>query len=210
MTKILIAGATGLVGGHALLQALADDRIESVIAPTRRPLAKHPKLINPIFGDLLLPADAEWWAVDGVICTLGTTRAKAGSAEAFRAVDLDLQLAVARYSRAQGAQSFALTSSMGADAGSRFFYLRTKGELEAAVAQLDWPSLTIIRPGVILGDRDESRLSEQVTAVALRVLAPILPRRYRGNPAQDIARALLEGAVNGPLGHHVLDSGRLG
>ena len=147
MTRILIAGATGLVGGHVLSRALADDRIDSVIAPTRRPLATHHKLTNPVLDFSRLPADADWWAVDGVVCSLGTTRASAGSAEAFRAVDFGLQLAVARHTRDHGAERFALTSSMGADPGSRFLYLRTKGELEVAVTHLRWRSLTIVRPG---------------------------------------------------------------
>ncbi|HEV7416104.1 MAG TPA: NAD-dependent dehydratase, partial [Tianweitania sediminis] len=111
MTKILIAGPTGLVGGYVLQQALADTRVTRVVAPTRQPLPPHPKLFNPISDFASMPDDDRWWAVDGVVCTIGTTRAKAGSDEAFRAVDLDLQLAVARHARAHGATRFALTSS---------------------------------------------------------------------------------------------------
>lgn len=210
MTRILIAGATGLVGGHTLSRALVDDRIDSIVAPTRRPLTKHPKLFNPVLDMSRLPSDADWWEVDGVICTLGTTRANAGSAEAFRAVDLDLQFNVARHARARGAERFALTSSMGADPHSRFLYLRTKGELEVKVAQLGWTSLTIVRPGAIIGNRAEVRAGERLTAAALSVLAPILPRRFRGNPAQDIAHALLEAAVSGTPGNHIVDAGQLG
>ena len=210
MTRILIAGATGLVGGHVLERALADARIERVVAPTRRPLPAHPRLVNPVLDMARLPADADWWAVDGVVCTLGTTRANAGSAQAFRAVDFDLQLAVARHTRAHGAQRFALTSSMGADPRSRWLYMRTKGELETAVAQLGWPSLTIVRPGPILGQRQESRVGERLTAAVLSVLGPVLPRQWRGNPAQHIAAALLEAAVNGAPGRHLLDAGQIG
>lgn len=210
MTSILIAGATGLVGGHVLARALADERIDRVIAPTRRALAAHPKLFNPVIDMARLPADAGWWAVDGVVCTLGTTRAAAGSAQAFRAVDLDLQLAVARHTHGGGARRFALTSSMGADPRSRLMYLRTKGELETAVAQLGWQSLTIVRPGAILGDRQESRAGERLTAAVLGVLGPVLPSKWRGNPAQDIATALLEAAVNGAPGRHMLDAGEIG
>lgn len=209
MTSILIAGATGLVGGHALSQALADDRIERVIAPTRRPLPPHPKLTNPVMDFSALHADAEWWTADGVICSLGTTRAAAGSAQAFRAVDLDLQLAVARYARAHGAKRFALTSSMGADPASRFLYLRTKGELEVAVGALGYPSLTIVRPGAILGNRPTPPVGERVVGALLRAVGPILPKRYRGNPAADIARVLVGAALNGPQGARVIDGGQI-
>jgi uncharacterized protein YbjT (DUF2867 family) len=209
VTSILIAGATGLVGGHALVQALENDRVDRVVAPTRRPLAKHPKLFNPVIDMSRLPADADWWAVDGVVCTLGTTRSAAGSAEAFRAVDLDLQFDVARHAHAHGAQQFALTSSMGADPHSRLLYLRTKGELEIRVAQLGWNSFTIVRPGPIIGDRAEVRMGEKITVAVLTVLAPFLPKRSKGSRAEDIARTLLAAALNGVPGQHLVDAGQL-
>lgn len=207
MTSILIAGSTGLVGRHVLARALEDVRINRVVAPTRRALSPHPKLVNPVLDMSALPARAQWWGVDSVVCTLGTTRANAGSDAAFRAIDFDLQLAIARHTFAHGARRFALTSSMGADPDSRFLYLRTKGELENAVSQLDWYSLTIIRPGAILGEREEARAGEAITATALRILAPVLPKKYRGNQAQDIAALLFASAVDGTPGQHILKSG---
>ena len=209
MTSILIAGATGLVGGHVLSQALADDRVDSVVAPTRRPLPRHPKLTNPVIDFSQLPANADWWTVNGVVCSFGTTRSSVGSAEAFRAIDLDLQLAVAQHARTHGAERFALTSSMGADPGSRFLYLRTKGELEEAVRHLGWSSLTIVRPGAILGDRAKPRGGERIVGAMLRTIGPVLPRRFRGNPAEDIARVLLEAAIDGASGTHVVNGGHI-
>jgi uncharacterized protein YbjT (DUF2867 family) len=209
MTRLLIAGATGLVGSHVLAEALADARVVSVVAPTRKALAKHPKLTNPVSPEPF-STDADWWKVDGAVCTLGTTRADAGSAAAFRAVDLELQLKVAQQARRHGAERFALTSSMGADPKSRFLYLRTKGELEAALDELGWPSLTIVRPGAILGSRGTMRLGERLTAGALRLIGPVLPKAYRGNPAAEIARTLLEAAVNGPPGKRIIKAGEIG
>ncbi|MDG2570606.1 hypothetical protein P7L87_23895 [Vibrio parahaemolyticus] len=87
MTTLMLVGATGLVGGAVLRQALADARLTRVVAPTRRGLPPHPKLENPVVEFEHLPADATWWSVDGVICTLGSTIRKAGSQEAFRRVD---------------------------------------------------------------------------------------------------------------------------
>lgn len=209
MTKLLLVGATGLVGSQVLAKALADPRVERVVAPTRRPLAAHAKLTNPLIDLARLPADAEWWAVDGAICTLGTTRAKAGSDEAFRAVDYDYPLAVARLARSHGATRFALNSSLGADATSRLLYPRTKGEVERDLQALAFPSLTIVRPGLIGGQRAEFRAGERIAAVILGALAPLLPRRYRISPAAVIADALVAAAIDGPPGVQIIESDRL-
>jgi uncharacterized protein YbjT (DUF2867 family) len=209
MTSILIAGATGLVGGHALALALADPRVGHVVAPTRRALPVHAKLQNPLSELAQLSADESWWTVDGVICALGTTRAAAGSAEAFRQVDFHYALTMARFARAGGATRMALTSSMGANPNSVFLYLRVKGELEAAVERLDWDSLTIARPGLLGGERREKRPAERLSALVLGALAPALPPRLRINPATEVARILLEGAIAGPRGRHIIEAGEI-
>ena len=108
MTRILLAGASGMVGREVLRQALADRRIDEVVAPARRPLSASAKLRNPQVDFDKLPADAAWWRVDAVICTLGTTIREAGSHAAFRKVDLDYPLAVARHALAHGASAFVL------------------------------------------------------------------------------------------------------
>ncbi|WP_149193975.1 NAD-dependent dehydratase [Luteimonas suaedae] len=207
--KLLHVGATGLVGGHVLSQALAHPRIERVTAPTRRPLEAHARLVNPVVDFEHLPEDADWWAADAVVCTLGTTRAKAGSDQAFRRVDLDYPLAVARIAHRHGARAFALNSALGADADARILYSRTKGELERALADVGFVSLTFVRPGLIGGDRAEFRAGERAASALLRVLAPVLPRRYRINPAANVAAALLDAVVDPRPGRHVVGSERL-
>lgn len=209
MTRILVVGASGLVGGHVIAKALVDARITRVVAPTRRPLAAHAKLDNPLVDFDHLPAEADWWRVDGVICALGTTRAKAGSDAAFRTVDYDYPLAVARLAHRHGATRFALNSSLGADAASRLLYPRTKGEIEEAIKAIGFASLTIVRPGLIGGDRDEFRLGERIASVVLGTLGPMLPRRYRISPAAGIADALIEAAVGGAPGVHLIEAERL-
>lgn len=207
--RILLVGATGLVGSHVLGKALADHRIDGVVAPTRRALPPHAKLTNPLVDFSALPEDAGWWSVDGVICTLGTTRAAAGTDEAFRTVDYAYPLAIAKIARRHGAQRFALNSSLGADAKSRLLYPRTKGEVERDLQALDYPSLTIVRPGLIGGARAEFRAGERVAAVVLGVLGPLLPRRYRISPATAIADALIDAAVEGRPGIHLIEAERL-
>lgn len=110
MTRLLVAGATGLVGGEVLKLALADARISQIVAPSRRPLGSHPKLLNPIMEAGNLPPDADWWEVDGGICAIGTTRAKTPSTATYRAIDFDYPLTLATRIRARGATHFALTS----------------------------------------------------------------------------------------------------
>ncbi|MDB5513158.1 MAG: hypothetical protein JWR08_2641 [Enterovirga sp.] len=127
MLTVLLVGSSGLVGREVLAQVLADPRFGRAVALTRSPLSRHPRLINPVVDFDQLPADASWWGVDGVICTLGTTLGKAGSPEAFRRVDLDYPREVARLARRHGATRFALNSALGAAPSSRFLYLRTKG-----------------------------------------------------------------------------------
>jgi uncharacterized protein YbjT (DUF2867 family) len=144
--------------------------------------------------------------VDGVVCTLGTTIRKAGSQEAFRRVDHDYPLTVAWLARQHGAGAFALNSATGADPRSRFFYNRVKGEVEEALRGVGFPSLTIVRPALIGGDRDEFRPAEFVAMRILRLAHPLLPRRYRMVPHERIAGVLLEAAVTASRGEHIIES----
>lgn len=207
--KLILAGAAGLVGQHVLQLALADARVERVVAPSRRALPPHPKLLAPVVDFDRLPDDAPWWQADAVICTLGTTMAKAGSQQAFRRVDYDYPMEVARRARQGGAAAYVLNSAIGADASSRFFYNRVKGELERDLAGVGFTSLTHVRPGLIGGPRQERRLAESLTIRGLTLLAPLLPPRWRVNPAARIAGVLLECAIGAAPGVHVVTSERL-
>lgn len=209
MIRLLIAGATGLVGRCVLEQALADPRVGSLIAPTRRPLPAHPKLENPVVDFDALPAPAGWWRVDAVVCALGTTLRQAGSREAFRRVDVDYVLAIAGHARDAGARSFALNSSLGADAASGNFYLRSKGEVEQRLRELDYPSLTLVRPSMIGGEREQRRPMEHLSMRLLRAVAPLIPRRYRVAEAEHIAAALIDAAVMAAPGCRVIESDAL-
>ncbi len=208
MASLLIAGATGLVGKLVLQQALADKRVSRAIALTRRPLAlddtlASDKLQNVVIDFSCMPDQASWWSVDGVVCALGTTRAQAGSPIAYRAIDYEYPLALARHAREHGATHFALTSAIGADPRSRFRYTRTKGELERELQTLGFPSLTIVRPSVLDGERERPRFDERAAVMLFRRLAPVLPARLRVSPAKEVAAALLEGALGAPPGVHV-------
>lgn len=204
--RILLAGATGLVGREVLRQALADERVAVVVAPTRKALPAHPKLVNPIVDFDHLPVEAEWWAVEGVVCTLGTTIKDAGSQAAFRKVDHDYPLAVAWHAKAAGARAYALNSSTGADPRSRFFYTRTKGEVEKSLEGCGYPSLTLARPGLLGGKRDKPRLGESIAATLSKWFRPLLPPRYRMVPAAKVAAALLDSVLSARAGVTVIES----
>ncbi len=206
MKTLLLAGATGLVGQCVLRQALADPQVAGVMAPTRRALPGQARLRNPQVDFAQLPQDAAWWAVDAVICTLGTTIRDAGSRAAFRIVDYDYPLAVARLAQRHGARCFVLTSASGADPGSRIFYSRTKGELERDLKALSFESLTLVRPGLLGGQRTQRRPAEYLGMKVLSTLEPLLPRRYRVVPAEQVASALLRAALSAPPGVRIVES----
>ena len=203
MTSLLIVGATGFVGKLASEQALADKRVSRVVALTRRPIASSDKLENVVLDFSTIPDEADWWSVDGVISALGTTRAAAGSPSAYRAIDYDYTLTIARHARAHGATRFALTSSLGANPRSPFAYPRTKGEMEVELKTLGFPSLTIVRPSVLDGQREKQRADENLAKLIVKILAPILPHRLLLSSASAVPATLLEGAIEAPPGIHL-------
>jgi uncharacterized protein YbjT (DUF2867 family) len=184
----LIAGATGLVGGHLLRLLLDDPSWGRVVSVGRREVdVRHPKLEHL---DAALPDVPDLPPVDAAFCALGTTIKKAGSQDAFRGIDHDAVVSLARAAKAAGATSFLHVTAMGASAGSRVFYNRVKGETERDVAAVGIPTTVAFRPSIIDGDRAESRRGEQAGLVVMRALAPVLGR-YRPTHAEDIARAMV-------------------
>lgn len=201
---ILLAGATGLTGEHLLDRLLNEPTISRVLAPSRRPLAEHPHLDNPVgeLADLLPQLRGQ---VDSAFCCLGSTIKQAGSQAAFRAIDHDLVLAFARRARELGARHLLVISALGADANSSVFYNRVKGDMEQALRAQDWPQLTIARPSLLLGSRREFRIGEQLAAPFMRWL----PGKYRGIEAAVLARALWRLALEESDGVRVVESDEL-
>ena len=160
----------------------------------------HEKLANPVSDRLqTLVARVPEWAPYALICALGTTMAKAGSEAAFREVDYVLPLHFAKAAKASGASTFALVTAIGAAADSRFFYPRTKGALERDVQAIGF-SLTIVRPSMIGGQREEHRAGESFVLKLSKAVGPMLPKRLRISPAPNIAAALIDAVVLGPPG----------
>lgn len=201
-SRALVAGATGLVGRELLRQLAAHGGYGRVTALVRRS-ADLPTMVLPLLADFERLADAgERLAADDVYCALGTTIRTAGSRAAFRRVDHDYVVTLARLAREHGARHFLLVSSLGADPRSRVFYSRVKGEVEAAVRALGYPSLTIVRPSLLLGERSEFRLGESL----MKALGPLLPRRYRPVHARAVAATLIRAAVEERPGLRIIES----
>lgn len=196
---MVLAGGTGLVGAAAIDAALARGwRVAALARPGRaRPSRENLAWIECDFDRLddqrerlaaLAPA--------AFLCALGTTIRIAGSQAAFARVDRDYVAAFAALGASVGATRFGLVSSVGAGAGSRNFYLRTKGEAETAVRSAGFSRVEIARPSFLLGDRAEARAGEGLATAVASVLAPALIGGlsiYRPIAGQTVARALVAG-----------------
>lgn len=206
----MVAGATGLVGREILQGLLADEAVAAVHVLARRKLdVQHPKLNVHLVDFAALPPLP---TVDEAYLALGTTIKVAGSQAAFRAVDFDASLAVARAAKAAGARRLGVVSAMGADPRSAVFYSRVKGELEDALAALGFEGLVIARPSMLAGNRgalgQPERSGELVALSVSRWLKPLIPSNYRSIDAHDVASALLR-EVPRAQGREVLLSGAM-
>ncbi|MGW1517337.1 NAD(P)H-binding protein [Streptomyces sp. NPDC002287] len=190
----LLVGATGLVGGQLLARLLRDPRYDRVTVLARRPLTvAHPRLDARVVDFAKLGAD-DVPARPDVYGALGTTIRQAGSQEAFREVDQHHTVRVAELARKAGAERIAVVSSVGAGSGSRAFYLRVKGDMEAEVTALGYRQTDLFRPSFILGRRPSHRRGEGLGSTVATILAPLLAgpaRPYRPVPAGRLAAAMI-------------------
>ncbi len=215
----LLAGATGLVGSELLKLLLADPRYSSVNCIARRaPQVKHSKLIVHVLDladtALLVKKVAALPDINDVYCALGTTIKVAGSQAAFKAIDLDAVVAVAKAAKqVNKATRLGVVSAMGADAESSVFYNRIKGEMEAAVAQLGYESVSIARPSMLAGDRESlkqgSRPGEQIGLKLMTAFSFLIPANYKAIQASNVARALHRMVTQGHAGVRIAMSGEL-
>lgn len=206
-----LIGATGLTGASLLRQLLDDERFTLVRAFVRRPLyVTHPKLEAHIitFGQ----PDTWQHLVQGdvLFSTLGTTIREAGSQAAQYRVDFEYQYEFARAASDNGVSTYALVSSVGANARSSNFYTRMKGELDEAVQELPFRRIVILRPGFLDGKRKENRTGEKVGLAVMR-LAGRLPflRPWRPIHVDIVAKAMIAGATNAVPGKVIYTLGEV-
>jgi uncharacterized protein YbjT (DUF2867 family) len=202
--KVLLAGATGLVGNQVLELGL--DQGHEVTTVARRPVGRASSEIVSSFAELPnLPS------TDVAVCALGTTIRQAGSREAFRAVDCDAVMSFAIAAKAAGVAHFLVVTAVGANAGASVFYSRVKGEVEQKLEKLGFRRLDIVRPGLLRGNREQSRPIETL----LKAIAPASDllmrgkwRRYRSVQAMSVGHCLLllsEKTEPGVFVHHYDD-----
>ncbi|MFO0722898.1 MAG: NAD(P)H-binding protein [Myxococcota bacterium] len=212
MRRILVFGATGLIGRAAIEILLREPghHWTEIRAAVRRPLGiQDPRLVEILVDWDHLEQVKDQLVAEDVFSALGTTIKKAGSQEAFRKVDYDYALASARIAAENGAEKLALVTALGADARSRIFYNRVKGELETAISELPYRAIHIGRPSILLGDRGESRPMERLGQSAVAALGPLMRgplARYRAIHGQTVARALLRALAAPSAGRQVHES----
>ena len=194
----LLAGASGLIGSQLLPLLLASERYAKVIVVGRTALAlSHPKLTQ-VVTELGKLQDVRLQLIaDDVFCCLGTTMRQAGSKEAFYKVDFLYVVTLAALTAGNFASQLMVISSLGADAESRLYYSRVKGQMEESVRQMPFRAIHIFRPSLLLGQRMQPRLGERLSAALLGVLRPLLRGsllKYRPVQAATVAAAMLHAA----------------
>jgi uncharacterized protein YbjT (DUF2867 family) len=209
--RVLLAGATGLVGSRVMELAI-DQPWLRLIALTRReaPMPRGVRMEMLVADPQGWPAAVATIAPEAVICALGTTIRKAGSEEAFRAVDYDLVLSLAKAAREAEVANFVLVSSAGAAIGAKAFYLRVKGEIETAVTKLRFRRLDILRPGLLRGSRSNgARPLEMLGKLASPLTDLVLHgdnRRYRSIDSRVVAAAAIQCAQEKAQGRWIHDN----
>jgi uncharacterized protein YbjT (DUF2867 family) len=202
----LVIGASGLSGSRLVRALLETPTYKRVLALSRRPLPlSHARLANRVLRFEEMETQLQGTQCHDAFCCLGTTIRQAGSQQAFRSVDQDLVIRFARLALQLGARQLVVVSSVSANAQSKNFYLRVKGETERSLAELKAEGLHLMQPGVMLGSRRESRWQESLAKGAMLMAGPFLmgeASRWRAIPAETVAAAMVNAALSGRRGVH--------
>ena len=214
----IVLGATGLVGGHLVEKLLMDDTFEKVRILVRRPVnLTHKKLeVHVVNFDNLVDFRTRLGSGDCIFCCIGTTQKQVkGDKAAYRKIDYDIPVNAAKMGKDASFKKYVLVSSVGANASSKSFYLKLKGEAEKAIAEQHFESFHVFRPGVLFGKRKEVRLGELIGKGVMNALPFLLTgtlKKYRGIDAADVAEAMVAASklsVKGMVVHHFEDMMRM-
>ncbi len=193
----VVLGATGLIGSHLLEQLLNDDTFTKVRVLVRRPLdITHPKLETCItnFSDYD-DYKAKLGKGDCIFCCIGTTNAHVkGDKALYRTIDFDIPVNAARFGKEAGFKQYLLVSAAGADSKSSIFYSRLKGEVEEVIATYNFNSFHVFRPSFLLGRRKEQRTGESIGKKVFQFFSFLIPSKYKGIQAVDVAKAMIKAA----------------
>lgn len=210
MRTALLAGSTGLIGKQLLELLLEDSHYTVVKAISRKPLdIQHAKLQNIVADFNTLTEHHDQLKADDVFCCLGTTIKQAGSQAAFRQVDYEYPLELARLTKNQGATQYLIITALGSDAKSGIFYNRIKGEVEQAIDAVGFDSYHIFRPSLLLGERTEKRAGEGAATVVYKALGFMIPLKYKAIDSAKVAKAILHFAKQNSKGKFIHESKEL-
>lgn len=191
----IVLGATGLTGGLLVKRLIADDRYSKIKLFSRSTSSESSPKIEEFIGDLLQLEDFQTdFTGDVIFCCIGTTKAKTKNQEKYKAIDYGIPLSAAKLAKANKINTIVIISSMGADAKSSVFYSRTKGEMERDVLSQEIDHTYLLRPSLIIGNRNESRILEKIGAALFKVLGFLLIgplKKYRAIEADSIAAAMI-------------------
>jgi len=208
-----IVGATGLVGSEVISRLCNDVDFDAIHAFGRRPISGSAAAGSPKLRQQMIDFDrlkaTDWPDCDVLFCCLGTTIKAAGSQAAFRKVDRDFVIASAQRAHQAGTRRLMVVSAMGADAHSRIFYNRVKGEMEAAVGAIGFETVGIFRPSLLAGERAEWRAGEHVALAALKFVNVLIPEKYRPVPASAVARCMISTAKSAGSGRFIMESDKI-
>ncbi|MDP2189491.1 MAG: NAD(P)H-binding protein [Sphingobacteriaceae bacterium] len=202
----LILGYTGAVGSALLEELVKSDKVNGIVCLGRRPAAYDHHKIQFVQADLskLVNHLDAFSGISRVYCCLGTTMKQAGSKEAFKNVDYNMVVDAANIAKQAGVTHFSLVSAVGADAKSKIFYNRVKGETEKALEAVSFDRLSIYRPGLLLGERKEIRVGERIGAAILPFIQWLFPTRFRSIQVRTVAKAMLLNSIKTDEGLEII------
>lgn len=191
MKTAIIIGATGLTGGLLLEELLRDASFEKIKLFSRSSVKIEDAKIEEHLIDLFeLEKHSDKFTADVVFCCIGTTKAKTPDRETYKKIDYGIPVAAAKLAKQNGISTFIVISALGADVKSNVFYNKVKGEMQRDILSQKIQNTYILQPSLIVGDRNESRLGEDLASVFMRIFGFLIPKKYKMIKAQTIAEAM--------------------
>lgn len=211
MKTAIIAGATGLIGKQLLFNLIESKAYDKIIVLVRKEIPfQSTKLVQVVIDFDNLPLIADNLKADDVFCCLGTTIRKAGSQEAFKKVDYDYCLNLAKETHINGSKNFFLVSALGANSKSKIFYNQVKGELEEAISKVGFNSFYIFRPSLLLGNRNEFRLGEKIMQIIMKPISKLMfgsMKKFAAIESKQVAKAkYLLASTNNKKGTQIISN----
>ncbi len=212
--KAIVIGATGLIGKELVRQLLAKEEFDQVVTLVRKPSGvTHKKLEEVVIDFDEQSSYSKYLTGDVLFCALGTTIKKAGSQTAFRKIDYQIVVDFASLAAKNGVKRFSVVSSLGSKLDSSNFYLRTKGEMEKAIASLSFESIYIFRPSLLLGERQETRTGEKIAEFLFKIIGFVFVgklKRYKPVQGATVAKAMINHSISGKPGFNIVESEMIG